>query len=319
MKPSLFAFATKELSQDAFFCWLLSWSINEYENNPLNIVSNRIIEFIVDKNISIEKIDIQRQKGNIDFYIRINEKIIIVFEDKIKTNFHNNQLEKYKNIISEWFPNDEPFFVYIKSDLVFPNERQEVEDNGFKVIDIYKIFSLLQHNIKNDIYMDYFNYIENKINRYKNFEKIKYSLWGQDEWYGFIYQLINIEAIEYNCYDLWQGRELWFMIKASKYSDDKKYWVSLEIKHSLAYNKGRLTILLHIEDNLLDKKSVKNDVTEKLKGIYKNENIEINNRTGKISTVINFKDFPVIDQNGYFDYIKTKEYLLKIINEFGKI
>ena len=318
MKPSLFAFATKELSQDAFFCWLLSWSINEYENNPLNIVSNRIIEFIVDKNISIEKIDIQRQKGNIDFYIRINEKIIIVFEDKIKTNSHNNQLEKYKNTIFEWFPNDERFFIYIKSDLVFPKESKEVEDNGFKVIDIYKIFSLLQHNIKNDIYMDYFNYIENKINRYKNFEKIKYSLWKQDEWYGFIYWLIDVEKIKYDSYGFWQGRELWFKIDISDL-DNKKYCVSLEIKHSLAKNSGRLTILLHIEDNLLDKKSVKNDVTEKLKRIYKNENIEINNRIGKISTVINFKDFPVINQNGYFDYIKTKEYLLKIINEFGKI
>ena len=119
MKPSLFDFATKELSQDAFFCWLLSWSINKYEDNPLNIVSNRIIEFIMEKNISIENIDIQRQKGDIDFYIRINEKIIIVFEDKIKTNFHNNQLEKYKNIIFEWFPNDECFLFILKVTLFF--------------------------------------------------------------------------------------------------------------------------------------------------------------------------------------------------------
>ena len=95
------------------------------------------------------------------------------------------------------------FFVYIKSDLVFPNERQEVEGYGFKVIDIYKIFSLLQHNIKNDIYIDYINYIEKKINRYENFEKIKYSLWGQDEWYGFIYRLINVEEIEYGSYGFW--------------------------------------------------------------------------------------------------------------------
>lgn len=29
-EPNIFHFATKELSQDAFLCWLLSWAKNDY-------------------------------------------------------------------------------------------------------------------------------------------------------------------------------------------------------------------------------------------------------------------------------------------------
>ena len=29
-KPNIFEFATKELSQDAFICWLASWAKKEY-------------------------------------------------------------------------------------------------------------------------------------------------------------------------------------------------------------------------------------------------------------------------------------------------
>ena len=33
--PNLFKFATSELSQDAFICWLLSWAKKDYEIQEL--------------------------------------------------------------------------------------------------------------------------------------------------------------------------------------------------------------------------------------------------------------------------------------------
>ena len=196
MNPCIFDFATKELSQDAFFCWLLSWANTKYKNY-LNKIANNIITKIIDKSIIVEKIEIFRQKKDIDFYIIINEKIIIVFEDKVKTSFHDNQLEKYKEIMFEQFKDYEFYFVYIKNDLVFPNEKCEVEKNGYKVVDIYQIKKFCTRNINNDIYNDYLTYLKKKIFKYDNFYKIKFSLWGQDEWLGFIYHLINEEQIEY--------------------------------------------------------------------------------------------------------------------------
>jgi hypothetical protein len=31
-RPNLFSYATSELSQDAFICWLLSWASLEYKD-----------------------------------------------------------------------------------------------------------------------------------------------------------------------------------------------------------------------------------------------------------------------------------------------
>jgi hypothetical protein len=318
MKPCLFEYATKELSQDAFFCWLLAWSQDEYEDNDLNIVANNIIKYITNKNIKVKDIEIFRQYKDIDFYIRLNDEIIIVFEDKIKTTTHDNQLKRYREIIQQKYPDDETFYVYIKSDLVFSNEKEEVEEYGYKVLDIYKINDFLVNNIQNDIYMDYRSYLKEKIKKYNNFEEIKYELWGQDEWYGFIYRLTNVDNIEYERYGLWQGRELWLMLEESDWIDNKKYYISLEIKHSQINNIGRLTILLHIEDNRLNKTTIKENIVKKLTDLFANENVEINYRTGKQTAVITFNDFPVKKSGEYIDYLKTKKYLLKIINKFKK-
>lgn len=37
MKPNLFHFATSELSQDAFICWLLSWADPKCEANDASL------------------------------------------------------------------------------------------------------------------------------------------------------------------------------------------------------------------------------------------------------------------------------------------
>ena len=49
MKPNLFNFATKELSQDAFFTWFLNWANNELnELNPsLNETAKDFIKTLI--------------------------------------------------------------------------------------------------------------------------------------------------------------------------------------------------------------------------------------------------------------------------------
>jgi len=36
-KPNLFSYATSELSQDAFICWLLSWGAPEHKKSDFNL------------------------------------------------------------------------------------------------------------------------------------------------------------------------------------------------------------------------------------------------------------------------------------------
>lgn len=91
-QPSLFRYATSELSQDAVICWLLEWA-NHKENQVLQKLAIDLISFLyclANKNEnSIEKVELidllKRQYLKIDVYsrARINEKtVLFIIEDK---------------------------------------------------------------------------------------------------------------------------------------------------------------------------------------------------------------------------------------------
>lgn len=100
-KPNLFNFATSELSQDAFLCYLFNFAKEEYKENIKEYeLANFILRELLKKcNLEIPKIenlDIKKQFYGIDILLIINEKTFIIIEDKTNTNERENQLEGYK-------------------------------------------------------------------------------------------------------------------------------------------------------------------------------------------------------------------------------
>lgn len=98
-----FGYATKELSQDAFICWLVSFiNTNEEEYKT---VARDFIKLLADKTRNekfkkyIEendyKVEIRRQFRNIDVLLKIDNFCIII-EDKIDTLEHDDQINKYR-------------------------------------------------------------------------------------------------------------------------------------------------------------------------------------------------------------------------------
>lgn len=103
VKHNLFAFATSELSQDAFFCWALD-CLNRDEDSPLygfgrsfwSLLSGR-------KNDDLPKIKgvvIRRQFKHVDVLALVvysNRTTIdaLVIEDKVNTSEHDDQIQKY--------------------------------------------------------------------------------------------------------------------------------------------------------------------------------------------------------------------------------
>lgn len=81
--PNLFKFATSELSQDAFICWLLSWAKKNYKtgndkHKALNKVAISVLALLFDKAgktlpTSIDSIVVQRQVSNIDIRVVIKK------------------------------------------------------------------------------------------------------------------------------------------------------------------------------------------------------------------------------------------------------
>ena len=67
VENNIFKFATKELSQDAFICWLVNWiNIDNEENNDIKNLAKTFIYNIVNEAKNIEGIKIEDMKKILD-------------------------------------------------------------------------------------------------------------------------------------------------------------------------------------------------------------------------------------------------------------
>ena len=115
-KPNLFNYATKELSQDAFICWLLAWADKSYESDELHQLAKKFLETLFSKfnlndQVQVESVQIVQQFKKIDVLCLINlatglsglqktkspsrNSYAIIIEDKVGTSQHGNQLQNY--------------------------------------------------------------------------------------------------------------------------------------------------------------------------------------------------------------------------------
>ena len=125
-RPNLFDYATSELSQDAFLCWLLKWADPAYRQ-----LSKALHEAGMDliRLLSAEKKDrlpekfnsvkIHKQLEHIDVLCTINEeeddRTAILIEDKKGTREHSDQLQRYKKLLEKDYPDDRIIPVYVQT------------------------------------------------------------------------------------------------------------------------------------------------------------------------------------------------------------
>ena len=119
-RNNIFNFATSELSQDAFICWLCNW-VNFDDNNlsedekKLKELATDFIEKMSGEKLGDRKVNIKRQYQKIDVLLEIQNKtefitkedekipvvdMYVIIEDKVGTALHSDQLNKYKKLIS---------------------------------------------------------------------------------------------------------------------------------------------------------------------------------------------------------------------------
>ena len=95
VKPNIFDYATSELSQDAFLCYLLEFGMDKYKDLfPCEYdIAHRFLEKCglpyVEKIIEIRK-----QEQNIDVLV-ITPSYLLIIEDKTSTKEHGNQIIRY--------------------------------------------------------------------------------------------------------------------------------------------------------------------------------------------------------------------------------
>ena len=148
---NLFYYATKELSQDAFICWLCSFSLDEADktDNELVKCSQNLISAFLGKGTEtgIEISDwnlskVEKQVGNIDVLLTLDfkgAKYKVIIEDKTHTSEHDNQLERYKDQAQK--DGSEVIGIYYKTG--FQSNYAVVEKAGYKVFNRKDLLEVL--------------------------------------------------------------------------------------------------------------------------------------------------------------------------------
>ena len=182
MANNIFKYATKELSQDAFICWLVEWINHKEENSELYEVSKKFLDKIIEKynkkntkrNLKVNdynNVKILKQDKNIDvlisFEIENNETIYIIIEDKKLTSEHDNQIIKYKSkLINKGIKEENIITTYYK--MFYEPNQIDVD----VLIDRKFMLEIMEnYYIKNDIYIDYYNYLSLIEYKCKNIKK----------------------------------------------------------------------------------------------------------------------------------------------------
>jgi hypothetical protein len=166
-RPNLFDFATSELSQDAFLCWLIAQA--RYEDDAkLQTVGRAFIAWLwgMARNQQVGPEDVrllaapEQQADHIDILFEADvagRRVVFVIEDKTDTSQHSGQLQKYKDVAGK--RSSEVVLIYFKTGFHFGIDKDAAK-HGYVVIGLREWVAFLgQHAVPHDVFRDYREYV----------------------------------------------------------------------------------------------------------------------------------------------------------------
>ena len=197
MAPNLFRFATKELTQDAFICWLLAWADQEcaVEDRALNMLGlalvNQILEMHgVSRLTAPINVKVHRQLMRADVVAEVGDGLVILIEDKVHAGLHGDQLVRYRRQIEEKFSGKKIIPVFLKTG--DQSSYREVEDAGYRLLLRDHILGLLRPwkgQTLNSIFVDFLDNLEWREAQVGSYATRPVSAWGDESWIGFCKRL----------------------------------------------------------------------------------------------------------------------------------
>ena len=197
MRPNIFDIATKELNQDAFITWLLQFADSKHfqTDELLNSCGKKFVSELIKKqypefNDPIIKVKAGRQWENIDVWAEVNDKYLIIIEDKTFTSHHSNQLERYKKSATDWclknnFEN--PVCIYLKTGNESQNNLNGIIKEGFAIFNRVDFINLLKDYslTSNNIFLDFLERLTRIEKSNNEFETKIIGKWNGSDWQGF--------------------------------------------------------------------------------------------------------------------------------------
>lgn len=198
--PNLFAFATSELSQDAFVCWLASWAdpALKDQNEALLVTATAFLARLLEvgkgpKMPEYRSIQVRRQESGIDVLLVVNGDTAIIIEDKTDTKDHSDQLRRYKTSVADEFPKDRIAAVYLKTG--DQCDYQSVDEAGYGRFLRKDFLNILdrgdQSGVRNEIFADFRRHLHGIENAVQSFASCPVQEWNNDwrRWNGFFMAL----------------------------------------------------------------------------------------------------------------------------------
>lgn len=196
--PNLFQFATSELSQDAFLCWLLAWADNRYseEDPALHRAGRSFVNALLAKHGKILNetlvVELHRQyQGVVDIVAVINDRHVLLIEDKKHAGLHGDQLNRYLAMVTEGFPHCKVLPTFLKTG--DQSDYKKVEDARYRLFLREDLLNVLRAErnagVKNGIFLDFLQHLEELEEAVQSFSNRPISDWSWESWTGFYKQL----------------------------------------------------------------------------------------------------------------------------------
>lgn len=200
---NLFYYATSELSQDAFICYLASFAFKDANKDPvLNECARNLFHLFVPEidaeDVVLEKIERQfslGKNGRIDVLLTVQSKgrnYKIIIEDKTFTGDYKGQLINYKVGILEKYPKYEVRGIFYKTG--FQSNLSAAKEANYTIITREKILEFLalyMKRISNQIIIDYYYYWKEFQEETVSFKNTPVQNWTWKQVYGFYDYLKN--------------------------------------------------------------------------------------------------------------------------------
>ena len=196
--PNLFTYATSELSQDAFICWLLAWAAPEHKDvDPsLHACAVELINAFFVKHgqlppSSIETLEVKRQDSNIDVSCIVNGVYAILIEDKTTTKNHSGQLLRYYETMSARYEPQNILPIYFKThDQACYAAVNKDGYQAFTRSDFLDVLNAgLKMGIKNAIFLDFQQHLQRIENQVSGYLSRSVKDWNRFDWTGFYLEL----------------------------------------------------------------------------------------------------------------------------------
>lgn len=194
-RPNLFDFATSELSQDAFFAWLLSWASveNSLVDSDLNSLGKRMLTRMTGiTEDSIRQVVVGRQWEKIDIWVEVNDDMFVVIEDKISSAEHDNQLERYRRSAEDWYEGkrDRFYYVYLKTGNEPVSTLRLIGKRGYHIITRKDVLDVLcTYTGDNNIVNDFIAHLTAFETETESFRTLQMKDWSWHAWEGFYMEL----------------------------------------------------------------------------------------------------------------------------------